>query len=105
MQTIDFPLPILIGGIVGGALGAAAVGIFHLSIMPAVNASLPKDARVAIYDTDRNLFFVLRKHKELYPASKPRSAMYGLLIAAGGVLFTALLMAWAQALAESFFKN
>ena len=75
MQTIDFPLPLLIGGIIGGALGAAATAIFHLVIMPSVNQKLPEKERIPLYATDWNLFLILRKHKEIYPLSKVRDVM------------------------------
>ena len=82
VQTIDFPLPLLIGGIIGGTLGAAATAIFHLSIMPTVNQKLPEKERIPLYATDWNLFLILRKHKEIYPLSKVRDVMYALFIGA-----------------------
>jgi len=102
LQTIDFPLPLLIGGILGGALGAAATSIFHLSIMPSVNQRLPEKERIPLYATDWNLFLVLRKHKEIHPVSKVRDVMYALFIGAGATLFVALLMTWTQAMLKSW---
>ena len=102
MQAIDFPLPLLIGGIIGGALAAAATAVFHLSIMPSVNQRLPERERIPVYATDWNLFLVLRKHKEIYPLSKVRDAMYALFIGGGVTLFVALLITWIQALLRSW---
>jgi len=102
MQTIDFPLPILIGGILGGALGAAATVNFHLSIMPSVNQRLPEKERIPVYATDWNLFLVLRKHKEIHPVSRVRDLMYTLLIGAGATLFVALPITWSQALVKNW---
>lgn len=98
MQAIDFPPTLLIGGLIGGALGAAATAIFHLSIMPSVNATLPRKERVQVYATDWNLFFVLRRHKELFPTSKSRTLMYILGASAGVAIFGALFLTWALAL-------
>src|SRR5438552_6489788 len=102
MQTIDFPLPLLIGGIIGGTLGAAATAIFHLLVMPSVNETLPEKERIPIYATDWNLFFILRRHKELYPLSKARDVMYALFVGAGVTLFMALMFTWTQALVRNW---
>jgi len=102
MQTIDFPLPLLIGGIIGGALGIAATAIFHLSIMPSVNQRLSEKERIPVYATDWNLFLVLRKHKEIHPVSKVRETMYALFIGAIATLFVTLLFTWIQAMVKSW---
>jgi hypothetical protein len=98
MQNIDFPLPLLIGGLIAGALCIAATAIFHLSILPSVNQRLSEKERIPVYATDWNLFFVLRKHKEIHPVSKLRETMYALFIGAGATLFMTLLFTRTHAL-------
>ena len=95
----------MIGGILAGGLGAAATAIFHLSIMPSVNQRLPEKERIPLYATDWNLFFVLRRHKELHPVSKVRDVMYALFIGAGATLFVTLLFTWIQAIVTSWAES
>ena len=105
MQSIDFPLPLLKGGILAGGLGAATTAIFHLSIMPGVKQRRPEKEPIPLYATDRNLFFVVRKHKEIHPVSKVRDVMYALFIAAGATLFVTLLFTWIHAMVTSWLKS
>ncbi len=102
MQAVDFPTALLIGGLIGGAFGAAATAVFHLSIMRSVNETLPQEEQIPVYATDWNLFFVLRKHKELYPLSKARTLMYGLIICGAVILLTAFLITWTQAMLRNW---
>jgi hypothetical protein len=69
---LEFPLPLLVGGLVGGLFVAASNIVLYGWIMPAVNASQPPDQAITPFMVNFKLFAVLDQHATIAPKSKLR---------------------------------
>jgi hypothetical protein len=90
VQAIVFPLTLMLGGLLGGALGAAATVILYVSLIPDVNKTLPADQKITTFTVDLRLPEILRQHKALFPESLMRTTFYVLFVSAAAVVFIAL---------------
>ena len=90
---MEFPLPLLLGSLVGGLFIAASNIVLYGWIVPTVNASLPSDQEITPFMLNFKLFKVLDQHAKIAPKSKLRGIMW-LLIGLGaffgfvGLVFT-----------------
>jgi hypothetical protein len=87
MQALNFPLPLLIGALVGGSLVATSNFILYAYawILPEVNALLPPGQKITPFMLNFRIFELLDRHAKLAPKSKLRILM--ILLFALGSLF------------------
>ena len=69
---MDFPLPLLVGGLVGGLFVAASNIVLYGWIVPEVNASRPPDQEITPFMLNYKLFALLDQHAKIAPKSKLR---------------------------------
>jgi hypothetical protein len=83
---LEFPLPLLVGGLVGGLFVAASNIVLYGWIVPEVNASRPPDQEITPFMLNYKLFALLEQHAKIAPKSKLRAItwlLFGLGVLCG----------------------